>query len=365
MFHGRKRKKVANILTIPARHATLAPIIFPRYLVFVLLSTGILIAGILLLIKGADWLVEGSSSLAKRFGVSDLMIGLTVVAFGTSMPELLVNIVSSIEGANDIAIGNIVGSNIANILLILGVASVIRNVAVKTSTVWNEIPLAFLAVVVLQLMANDSIVDQYPVSELSRSDGLAFLAFFLIFLWYVSKMRRGEDESEDGVAERSVVVSLGLVAIGLSLLVLGGKLTVDGAINIASLLGVSQALIGLTIVAIGTSLPELVTSVLAAVRKKADIVVGNVVGSNIFNVFWIMGVSATIHPIQLQPALNVDLSVAVLATVVLFVAVHTGHVPRRIFLFWKQQQAHVIERSDGVIMLLLYAAYLGYLVWRG
>ena len=341
-------------------------IYFLATLEFMLLATGILIAGILLLIKGADWLVEGSSSLAKRFGVSDLMIGLTVVAFGTSMPELLVNIVSSIEGANDIAIGNIVGSNIANILLILGVASVIRNIAVKTSTVWNEIPLAFLAVVVLQLMANDRIVDHYPASELSRSDGLAFLAFFLIFLWYVSKMWRTEDEAEDdGVAKKGAFVSLGLVAAGLSLLILGGKLTVDGAIDIASLLGISQALIGLTIVAIGTSLPELVTSVFAAMRNKADIAVGNIVGSNIFNVFWIMGVSATIHPIQLQPALNVDLFVAILATVVLFIAVHTGHVPRRIFLFWRQRQAHVIERADGVIMLLLYAAYIGYLVWRG
>ncbi len=331
-----------------------------------LLALGILIAGILLLIKGADWLVEGASSLAKRFGVSDLTISLTVVAFGTSMPELLVNIVSSVEGANDIAIGNIVGSNIANILLILGVASIIRNVAVKTSTVWNEIPLAFLAVVVLQLMANDSIVDHYPVSELSRSDGLAFLAFFLIFLWYVSKMRRTENEAkDDGVAKKGAFISLGLVVAGLGLLILGGKLTVDGAINIASLLGISQAFIGLTIVAIGTSLPELVTSVLAAMRNKADIAVGNIVGSNIFNVFWIMGVSAVIHPIQLDPVLNVDLFVAILATVVLFLAVHTGHVPRRIFLFWKQRQAHVIERSDGIIMLLLYFSYVGYLVWRG
>ncbi|HLD08031.1 MAG TPA: calcium/sodium antiporter [Candidatus Peribacterales bacterium] len=330
-----------------------------------ILALAMLIAGILLLIKGADWLVEGSSSLAKRFGVSDLMIGLTVVAFGTSMPELLVNIVSSVEGANDIAIGNIVGSNIANILLVLGIASIIRNVAVKTSTVWNEIPLALLAVLVLQLMANDSIIDHYPVSELSRSDGLAFLAFFLIFLWYVAKMRRREDEIENGFVERGVPVSIGFVSIGLGLLLLGGKLTVDGAIDIASLLGISQAFIGLTIVAIGTSLPELVTSVLAAVRKKADIAVGNVVGSNIFNVFWIMGVGTIIHPVRLDPALNADLFVAILATVVLFIAVHTGHVHRRIFLFWRQRQEHVIGRTDGVIMLLLYVAYLGYLVWRG
>lgn len=331
----------------------------------VLIALGMLIAGILLLMKGADWLVEGSSSLAKRLGVSDLTIGLTVVAFGTSMPELLVNIMSSVNGANDIAIGNIVGSNIANILLILGIASMIRSIAVKTSTVWNEIPLALLAVLVFQLMANDMIVDHYPVSELSRSDGLAFLAFFLIFLWYISKMRSRDDEATDDIVEKSILSSIGLVVLGLGLLILGGKFTVSGAVDIAGLLGVSQVLIGLTIVAIGTSLPELVTSVLAAIRNKADIAIGNVVGSNIFNVFWIMGVSAIIRPVQLEPALNVDLFVAILATVVLFIAVHTGHVHRRIFLFWRQREYHVIERADGIIMLLLYATYIGYLVWRG
>lgn len=331
----------------------------------VLLSLGSLAFGLYLLLKGADWLVDGASSLAKRVGISDLTIGLTVVAFGTSMPELVVNILSSVRGANDIAIGNIVGSNIANILLILGICATITSVAVKTSTVWKEIPLALLASVVLMLMANDAIVDGYAISELGRSDGLAFLAFFLIFLWYIAGMRRDDaDDETDAIRPRSLWQSVGLVALGLMLLMGGGKLAVDGAVAIAAALGVSQTLIGLTIVAVGTSLPELATSVVAARRGKADIAVGNIVGSNIFNVFWILGVSAIIAPLRFQPAMNVDLAVAILATVVLFFAVHTGYVHRRL-LFWKQRERHVIERFDGILMLALYAVYVGYLVWRG
>jgi len=331
----------------------------------IILSVGSLALGLLLLIKGADWLVNGASSIAKRIGISDLTIGLTVVAFGTSMPELVVNILSSLRGANDIAIGNIVGSNIANILLILGISATITKIAVKKSTVWKEIPLALLASVVLLLMANDMLVDGYAISEIGRSDGLAFLAFFLIFLWYIAGMRREDtDDEADGIRPRAVLPSIGFILLGLALLMGGGKLAVDGALVIAQSLGISQALIGLTVVAVGTSLPELATSVVAARRGKADIAVGNIVGSNIFNVFWILGVSAVIAPLRFQPAMNVDLLVAIGATVVLFFAVHTGYLHHRLF-FWKQKQQHVIERFDGVLMLVLYAVYIGFLVWRG
>ena len=324
------------------------------------------VLGILLLIKGADWLVDGASGLAKRLGISDLTIGLTVVAFGTSMPELVVSIMSSMQGATDLAIGIVVGSNIANILLILGIASVITPIAVKTSTVWNEIPLALLAALVLMLMANDHIVDKYPVSELSRSDGLSFLAFFVIFLWYIAKLaKRGEMEADDSPhTKRSTIAGTGLLIGGIALLILGGKLTVDGAVFIATSLGLSESLIGLTVVAVGTSLPELATSVTAALKKKADIAVGNIVGSNIFNIFWILGVSAIIQPLRFEPALNVDLAVTVIATVVLFFAVHTGYLHRRLF-FWKQREHHIVERADGVLMLVLYAAYIVYLMYRG
>jgi cation:H+ antiporter len=310
--------------------------------------------------------VEGASSLAKRLGVSDLAVGLTVVAFGTSMPELVVNIMSSVSGASDIAIGNVVGSNIANILLILGISSVLAKITIKTSTVWTEIPLALLASVVLLVMANDHIIDGYAVSELGRSDGMLFLSFFIIFLWYIAKMAKRDDAGDvaDHIVPKTVIVSAGLVLLGLALLVLGGKIVVDSAVSIALALGVSEALIGFTIVAVGTSLPELATSVVAARRGKADIAVGNIVGSNIFNIFWILGVSALIRPLPFNASMNVDLLVAVLATIVLFFAVHRGHIHQRL-LFWRQRTSHIMERPDGIVMLILYAGYIGYLVWRG
>jgi cation:H+ antiporter len=332
-------------------------------MIFTILS---IIVGLALLVKGADWLVEGGASLAKRIGVSQLAIGLTVVAFGTSMPELTVNILSSLRGANDIAIGNIIGSNIANILLILGIASVIRAISVQSSSVWKEIPFSLLGVVLLLIMANDAYVDGYDVSELSRSDGLAFLAFFLIFLWYtfgLQKIEQGADEESDD-KERSIPMALFLLAVGIATLVGGGKLAVDGAVAIAELLGISQAVIGLTVIAIGTSLPELATSVVAAMKGKADIAVGNIVGSNIFNIFWILGISAIIRPLSFEPAMNGDILMAILATVVLFFAVHTGHVHRRL-MFWKQRKSHTISRWDGIIMLILYVGYMAYLAWRG
>ncbi len=323
-----------------------------------------LLVGLALLVKGADWLVDGASSLAKRIGISDLSIGLTVVAFGTSMPELVVNVTSSLSGASDIAIGNIVGSNTANILLILGICAILTNVSVQTSTVWKEIPFALLASAVLYFMANDTLLDG-GIAELTRSEGLVLISFFLIFLWYIAGMRRSDPPSKDeGIRMREFWSSCGFVMAGLTLLIGGGKLTVDGAVTIANALGVSQALIGFTIVAVGTSLPELATSVVAARKGRADIAVGNIVGSNIFNIFWILGVSAIIAPLPFQPAMNVDLLVTIGATILLFFAVHTGFVHKRL-LFWKQKENHVIERVDGVIMLLAYAAYIGFLAWRG
>jgi cation:H+ antiporter len=330
-----------------------------------LLSLGFILAGLVLLVKGADWLVEGSSTIARKIGASELMIGLTVVAFGTSMPELTVNIISSFQGASDIAIGNIIGSNIANILLILGITASIKNIHVQNSTVWKEIPLSLLGAGLLLIMANDSIVDSYPLSELSRSDGLAFIAFFIIFLWYtfgLAKNMNGNAEVEG--KKKSVLLSIGMLLLGMGMLVLGGKLTVDGAVNIATLFGVSQAVIGLTVVAIGTSLPELATAIVAALKGKSDIAVGNIVGSNIFNIFWILGISAVIHPLSFAPAMNTDIIIMIIATIVLFFAVHTGY-PHKRLRFWKQKENHVIERLDGVLMLAMYATYIGYAIWRG
>ncbi|MDD4319182.1 MAG: sodium:calcium antiporter [Candidatus Peribacteraceae bacterium] len=322
-----------------------------------------LVGGIFLLVKGADWLVDGASSLARRFGVSELAIGLTIVAFGTSTPELAVNIQSSITGANDIAIGNVVGSNIANILLILGIAGVLATMRIQTSTVWKEIPFAVLAALVLIIMANDAFIEGAAASGLTRTDGLTLLAFFFIFLWYTFGMKAAE-EGGHAAAGHGLWMSALLVIAGLAGLVLGGSFTVSGAVRIAEAAGVSQALIGFTVVAVGTSLPELFTSAVAAYRGKSDIAIGNIVGSNIFNTFLILGIGATLRPIPFRGDLNVDLLVSLGAAVLLFYLVHNGPVHRRL-RFWSQRAGHAIRRIDGIAMLVAYAAYVGFLVWRG
>jgi cation:H+ antiporter len=310
----------------------------------------ILIFGFLFLIKGADILVEGSSSIAKRFGISDLVIGLTVVAFGTSAPELFVNMVSSLNGQTDIAIGNILGSNIANILLILGVASIITPLAVSKGTVWKEIPMNFLAIVLIGIMANDAIFDKVNYSALTRTDGLTLLAFFVIFLYYTFGIAKNSNGNQ--VAEKIKAISISRSAIFILLgfigLSFGGKWVVDSATQIAIFFGVSQAVIGLSIVAIGTSLPELVTSAMAAYRKNTDIAIGNVVGSNIFNIFWILGLSSVINPLPFTLSSNRDILMAIFASFLLFVAMFTG----------KKRQ---VERWEGIICVGLYFSYMIYI----
>jgi cation:H+ antiporter len=312
------------------------------------------VIGFVLLIKGADLLVGGASSLAKRLGVSALAIGLTIVAFGTSMPELVVNLLASVQGNTDIAIGNVVGSNIANILLILGISAIIYPLAVQRATAWKEIPFALLAVVVLMIMANDIALDGAAASVLTKIDGLVLLGFFVIFMYYVFGIAKNGsgDEGGEEVKLYSLGRSFGMIMAGLVGLVVGGKWIVDGAVAFASSMGVSEALIGLTVVAVGTSLPELATSAVAAYRKNVDIAIGNVVGSNIFNIFWILGLSSVIKPLPFAPVLNFDLLMAVLATVVLFLALFVG-------------KRHTVERWQGWVFVALYIAYTTFLILRG
>ncbi len=323
-----------------------------------------IVFGFALLIKGADWLVEGASAIAKRFGVSQLVIGLTIVSFGTSAPELLVNLVASFRGSADIAIGNIVGSNIANTLLILGATAAVAPIAVKQSTVFKEIPFSLLASIVLLLMANDRLVDGYSLSELGRGDGLILIGFFIIFLYYSFGIRNKKDDEETEEEETCKGwLCTFLILGGLIALPVGGELTVRGAVSIASILGLSEKLIGLTIVALGTSLPELTTSVIAASKGKSDIAVGNIIGSNIFNIFWILGVSATINHLPFQPSLNFDLLFVVLSTVFLFVFLHTGPIYSRMLFWWKQRDGHGLNRTEGWVLLGLYVVYIGTLVY--
>lgn len=313
----------------------------------------LLLVGFILLIKGADFLVEGASSIAKRFGISALVIGLTIVAFGTSAPELIVSVFASIQGNTDIAIGNILGSNIANILLILGISAVIYPLSVTKGTAWKEIPLSLLAIIVVAIMANDKFIDGASNSILTRIDGLVLISFFMIFLYYtfgISKANGTNQENSDNtIKDRSKLKSVGMILLGLVGLTIGGKLIVDAAVSIAQSLGASQTIIGLTIVAVGTSLPELATSAVAAYRKNSDIAVGNIVGSNIFNIFWILGLSAIMNPLPFSDALIRDVAMTVVATLLLFGFLFVG-------------KRHTIERWQGLSFILLYIFYVVLLI---
>lgn len=307
----------------------------------------LLIAGFAILIKGADFLVDGATSISRRYNISDLVIGLTVVAFGTSSPELFVNLVAGIKGNTDIAVGNILGSNIANILLILGVSSVIRPLSVTEGTVWKEIPFSLLAAIVLGILANDVVIDGAALSSLTRSDGLIFLSFFVIFMYYTFAIATEIEGMDELVPTKrySILRSMLMIIGGLIGLSLGGKWIVDGAVVIAQRLGVSQSLVGLTIVAVGTSLPELATSAMAAYKGKLEIAVGNVVGSNIFNVLLVLGISATVRPLPFQLKYNWDIAAVIISTFLLFAFMYTG-------------KKHLLDRWEGAIFILLYVAYV-------
>lgn len=313
------------------------------------------VVGFVFLIKGADWLVSGASSLANRLGVSTLVIGLTIVAFGTSAPELTVNLLASFQGNTDIAIGNIIGSNIANILLILGISAIIFPLTIQRGTVWREIPFAVLAVLVVTIMVNDVFLDGSVSSTITRIEGLVLLSFFAIFIYYIfstAKQPSNENGIETEIKQYSTNRSILMILGGLVGLVVGGKWIVDGAILFATQLGISEALIGLTVVAVGTSLPELATSVVAVYKKNVDIAVGNVVGSNIFNIFWILGLSASITPLPFSAKLGFDLGVVTVVTILLFLALFVG-------------KRHTLERWQGWVFVILYVIYTIFLIARG
>lgn len=312
----------------------------------------ILILSLAVLIAGAEALVRGAASLARRMGISALVVGLTVVAFGTSAPELFVNIYSAFRGSSDIAIGNVIGSNIANILLILGIAAAIAPLRVQRNTTWKEIPLALLAVVLVYLMGNDALFDNVHFNALTRTDGFALMAIFAIFMYYIVSIAKSGNNGAEEIRTYSPALSVVLILAGLAGLVWGGKLLVDNAVMLARAAGMSEALIGLTIVAVGTSLPELATSVIAALHKQDDIAVGNIVGSNIFNVFWILGATSLILPLPFNPRVNTDVGVSILASLLLFLAMFVG-------------KRHTLERWQGSSFIAIYGAYIWYLIQRG
>lgn len=316
-----------------------------------LLAVLLLVVGFVILIKGADFLVNGASSAAKKFGISNLAIGLTVVSFGTSAPELVVNVISAVNGSTDAAFGNVIGSNNFNLLFILGVAGMIYPLVVQRNTVRFEVPISLLAVLVLYILVNDQRIWGSADNMLSRMDAFILLAFFSLFMIYVYRTMKSSPELEEGqpIKIYSTGVSIGLALLGLVMLVVGGKLAVDNAIDIAKYYGLSEKLIGLTILAAGTSLPELATSAVAAYRKNTDIAIGNVVGSNIFNIFFILGVTGSIQPLAFSLPLNFDIYVLTAATLLLL-----------IFMFTLNQSK--LDRWEAVLLFVAYITYTVYLI---
>jgi cation:H+ antiporter len=311
------------------------------------------VIGLVLIIKGADYLVDGSSILATRLGISQLVIGLTIVAFGTSAPELVVALISIFEGTSEIVLGNIIGSNISNLLLILGAAAVIYPLKIRYSTIWKEIPFSLLAALLLLALVNNEASGQY----LTFYDGIALLFIFAIFIYYTfmkskedTKKKKKEEIME--IKKENFYKSIGMIAAGLIGLFVGGKWVVDGAVAIAIQFGLSEFLISATIIAIGTSLPELAVAVSASLKRKADIAIGNIVGSNIFNILLVLGTASLISPVSVPIFVNTDIIFLIYMSVLLFVFVYTN----------KNKE---LNRWHGLIFLLFYIGYLYFLIGRG
>lgn len=317
----------------------------------------LMMVGFVLLIKGADFLVDGGSNIAKRFHIPELVIGLTIVSIGTSMPELVVSLTSAIEGHSDMSIGNIIGSNISNLLLILGICAIIKGLKFKKETKYFESPFAVLVTVLLFLMANNTLNGQ--ANLINRIEGIILIVFCIAFIVYNIIMAR-KGEQFDGIEEKEektsnmkskwfIPKSIALLILGIVFLKFGGDMVVNNASKLAASFGMSEKLISLTIIAIGTSLPELVTSVIATKKGEVDLAIGNIIGSCIFNIVLIIGVSSVIAPISFSITYNVDFIVLIVATVFLGLFPYIG----------KRDE---MTRSNGMVYLLGYITYMAYLI---
>ncbi|WP_324721881.1 calcium/sodium antiporter [Salinimicrobium sp. HB62] len=310
----------------------------------------LLLVGFVALIYGANALVDAASSLAARWGVPSIVIGLTIVAFGTSAPELVVNVFAATTGSTDMVLGNVLGSNIFNVLGILGISAIIYPLTVKSNTTWIEIPLSLLAAICVLVVSSDVFLDGAGNNFISRSDGIILLLFFLVFLVYnLMVAKAGGADEEIQTKDYSTWKAVLFIILGLAGLVIGGRLIVTSAVSIAEVIGLSERVIGLTVVSIGTSLPELATSIIAVRKKNVDIAIGNVVGSNIFNIFLILGVSGTIVPLGINPDSLFDIMVNILTGLLLFIFVFTG-------------RGRKVERWEGAVFVVGYVAYVTYLI---
>ncbi len=314
-----------------------------------IVSLLLIVGGISLLVLGAGWLVTGSSALARRFGVSELVVGLTVVAFGTSAPELVVSLVAALSGSPEIAVANVVGSNIFNILVILGAAAVVAPIPAQRSTAWREIPIALGAAVLFLLFLSDSVFFGARADYLARWEAVVLLLCFVGFLFYTTRSSGVPPVPTEGPL-LGIGISILATVLGIGALTLGARVFVQGAVSLATILGVPTWIVGVTVVAMGTSLPELFTSVVAARRGQTDIALGNAVGSNIFNVFLVLGAAGVIQPVTLPAGRSLaDGLVALAAMLLLFAAMFTG-------------KRRILDRWEGWVFLLFFASYVGYQV---
>lgn len=304
----------------------------------------LLIIGFILLIKGADIFVDGASSTAQNFHVSKMLIGLTIVAFGTSAPELAVSLKALSVGSTDMVLGNVIGSNITNGLLILGVAVIIKGLTVKQNTVKKELPLHILISSLLVILFLDNEINRLTPNMISRSDAFAILLFFTVFLYYIISISRNKIDEDSESGKYGMIKSLLFVAIGLAGIVYGSDLVVNSATHIAESLGVSERVISLTIIAFGTSLPELVTSIISSIKKEQDILVGNIIGSNIFNICIVLGLPVAIYGSIIPSSFQIiDLITLILMSLLLYILPKTNH--------------YKITRTHGILLILLYIAY--------
>ncbi|UAL48454.1 calcium/sodium antiporter [Sutcliffiella horikoshii] len=312
----------------------------------------LLVVGFALLIKGADWFVDGASSIAKILRISPLLIGLTIVAFGTSSPEATVSILAALDGSAEVSLGNVIGSNIFNITLVVGLTALLNPLKVESETIRKEIPFTLLGSAVLLVLISDIALQGFSENLLTRSDGLIFLLIFAVFMYYIFEVARNnrdkipvEETSEKATWGKNIFWTI----IGLAAIIFGGELVVRNSTEIAVSLGMSETLVGLTIVAIGTSLPELVTSIMAAIKKQSEIALGNIVGSNIFNILFVLGTSSLITPLPVNSKIFVDIGLLVVLTVILLVFSRTNFR---------------VGKIEGTFLAIAYVLYLVFIIIR-
>lgn len=304
------------------------------------------VVGFCILVKGAHWLVDGGSSLAKALGVSDLLIGLTIIALGTSLPEMFIDVTAAVKGNTGLVIGDIIGSNVTNILLILGISAVIFPLKIHHGVVWREIPFTFVAASLVLLLGNDVLIDGAGFSRLGRIDGLVMISFFAIYLYYLVSINKAVPlQQELGNIKPEFAKSIILIIAGLLGLFFGARLIVGAAVFIAGKMRISETMIGLTVVALGSSLPELTASIVAALKKRPDLALGNIVGSNIVNIFLVLGTCSVIRPLPLRPQDNFAVAIAIMASVLLFTSAFVG-------------KRSVIDRWIGITFIGIYLFYV-------